>query len=148
MNERIERVTFDAAALTDDQRDGLSCVACGQELISAVPVGMVDGGQVFACTSHVSDSDPVRSPNGVQSEPVTDVCPPWCRDHFELTHMSRDIKVGPVLVRLFANPGDAGPSVDVARDPRRAGYGRALTVAEVLDLGRALVELAESVRGE
>lgn len=66
--EPIERVTFDAAALNDDQRDGLSCVVCDQEFIRAVPVGMVDGGQVFACTSHVSGSDPNRMRIGSESE--------------------------------------------------------------------------------
>lgn len=58
------RVTFDPAALTDDQRDGFTCVVCGRDLATggpSVPVGTVPGGlqllggQVFACASHVAE---------------------------------------------------------------------------------------------
>ncbi|HEX7039923.1 MAG TPA: hypothetical protein VF202_07430 [Trueperaceae bacterium] len=44
-------------ALAPEQRDGLACVVCGVDytatpgLIPNLPVGTVDGGQVFACTS-------------------------------------------------------------------------------------------------
>lgn len=42
-----------AAGLTERQRDGLACVACGTDLdrpgLHCVPVGMVDGGPVFLC---------------------------------------------------------------------------------------------------
>ena len=52
--------------LTDEQRDGLACTVCGvdytrtAELIPNVPVGTVDGGQVFACASHGQDTAPAR----------------------------------------------------------------------------------------
>lgn len=55
------RVAFDPAALTDDQRDGTACVVCGLDYLAEatptphVPVGMVDGGQLFACASHGTD---------------------------------------------------------------------------------------------
>lgn len=58
-----DRVTFDADALTDDQRDGFACVVCRADLATAgpsVPVGTVPGGlellggQVFACASHLT----------------------------------------------------------------------------------------------
>jgi len=48
---------LDAAALTPAQLDGTACVVCGvdytttPDLIPNVPAGMVDGGQVFACTT-------------------------------------------------------------------------------------------------
>lgn len=54
MDNSTPRVTFNAAALTEAQWDGTACVVCGvdylTEPIPHVPVGMVDGGQVFACT--------------------------------------------------------------------------------------------------
>lgn len=46
---------LDKDVLTAAQYDGLACVVCGRdylaEPVSHVPVGLVDGGQVFACTS-------------------------------------------------------------------------------------------------
>lgn len=65
MNEPTHRITFDPAALTDDQRDGFTCVVCERDLATggpSVPVGTVPGGlqflggQVFACASHVQDA--------------------------------------------------------------------------------------------
>jgi len=41
---------FNPATLTPDQRDGLGCVHCGNGKQHRVPVGWVDGCQVFACT--------------------------------------------------------------------------------------------------
>lgn len=45
---------LDKDVLTAAQYDGLACVVCGRDYladpVSHVPVGMVDGGQVFACT--------------------------------------------------------------------------------------------------
>lgn len=38
--------------LTDDQRNGVACVVCSSQTAPMVPVGIVDGGQVFACTHH------------------------------------------------------------------------------------------------
>jgi len=74
MNEPIhhrvtptDRVIFDPAALTDDQRDGFTCVVCERDLATggpSVPVGTVPdglqflGGQVFACASHLTDDQP------------------------------------------------------------------------------------------
>ena len=64
MNEPT-RITFNPAALTDDQRDGFTCVVCERDLATggpSVPVGTVPGGlqflggQVFACASHVQDA--------------------------------------------------------------------------------------------
>ena len=46
------RVVFEASRLNDAQRDGVACVLCGDEYAPHPPVGMVDGGQVFACTRH------------------------------------------------------------------------------------------------
>ena len=52
---------MDAATLTEAQRDGLACVTCGRDYLAEavptphVPVGVVDGGQVFACASHRAD---------------------------------------------------------------------------------------------
>lgn len=41
--------------LTPEQLDGLACVACATDLaapgVPSVPVGHVNGGQVFACRS-------------------------------------------------------------------------------------------------
>lgn len=64
MNERTDRITLNLAALTDDQRDGFTCVVCERDLATggpSVPVGTVPGGleflggQVFACASHLTD---------------------------------------------------------------------------------------------
>jgi len=53
--QRTPRVTVDPATLTPAQLDGTACVVCGidylVEPIPHVPVGIVDGGQVFACTT-------------------------------------------------------------------------------------------------
>ncbi|WP_067470172.1 hypothetical protein [Actinomadura macra] len=52
MHDPNERVTLDADTFTDDQRDGIACVRCGSAFapgVASVPVGIVDGGQVFAC---------------------------------------------------------------------------------------------------
>jgi len=42
------------ADLSPAQYDGLACIICGRDYLAEpiphVPVGMVDGGQVFACT--------------------------------------------------------------------------------------------------
>ncbi len=65
------RVVFDAGKLTDAQRDGVACVLCGDEYAPHTPCGVVDGGQVFACTVH-SDY-PTWCPAAVlQDEPVPD----------------------------------------------------------------------------
>jgi len=54
---------MDAATLTEAQRDGLACVTCGRDYLADavptphVPVGVVDGGQVFACASHRADRE-------------------------------------------------------------------------------------------
>lgn len=64
MNEPTDRITLNLAALTDDQRDGFTCVVCSADLATggpSVPVGTVPGGleflggQVFACASHLTD---------------------------------------------------------------------------------------------
>jgi len=50
----MDNTTFNAAALTEAQHDGLACVVCGRDYLADPvphrPVGVVDGGQVFACT--------------------------------------------------------------------------------------------------
>lgn len=40
------------AALTADQRDGTACVICGGDTAAMRPVDVLDGVQLFACTSH------------------------------------------------------------------------------------------------
>lgn len=68
-----DRVTFDAADLTADQRDDKACVVCGADLVNAspdVPVGIVDGGQVFACASHV---EPVTGTPGAYPDGESDL---------------------------------------------------------------------------
>ncbi|MDL4772910.1 hypothetical protein [Actinomadura xylanilytica] len=58
MNERIQSITFAAGTLTDAQRDGLACVVCSVSYLTStapsVPVGTVDGAQVFACEAHTA----------------------------------------------------------------------------------------------
>jgi hypothetical protein len=53
MNEITTPAALDAAKLNDAQLDGLACVVCGIDTATpgwrGVPVGMVDGCQVFAC---------------------------------------------------------------------------------------------------
>lgn len=60
-NEPIKSVVFDAANLTEAQADGLACVACGADYMTAdtasVPVGTVRGSQVFACESCTESPD-------------------------------------------------------------------------------------------
>ncbi len=48
-------VPIDASTLTREQYDGAACVVCGHvfalgDPFGSMPVGVVDGGQVFACT--------------------------------------------------------------------------------------------------
>lgn len=72
MQHATGRITFDPATLTDHQRDGLACVVCGLDYETGtvptphVPVGMVDGGQVFACVTCPRDttSQPGVWPDG------------------------------------------------------------------------------------
>lgn len=58
----MDNTTFNAAALTEAQYDGLACVVCGRDYLADpvphVPVGMVDGGQVFACTGCIDRQAP------------------------------------------------------------------------------------------
>jgi hypothetical protein len=55
------RVTFDATTLTAEQLDGLACVICNADHcrvdVPTVPVGAVDGCQVFACVPCVESPD-------------------------------------------------------------------------------------------
>ncbi|MFF4672122.1 hypothetical protein ACFY1C_20030 [Streptomyces sp. NPDC001279] len=44
------------ATLTPAQRDGTACIECGDDTAPMVPIGHVDGGQVFQCTSHADDA--------------------------------------------------------------------------------------------
>lgn len=37
--------------LSDDQRDGRACVTCGRDDRPMVPVGHLNGVQIFACTA-------------------------------------------------------------------------------------------------
>lgn len=56
---RMPGVTYSAATiepeqaekLTEDQRDGLACIRCGAEDTAMVPSGLLDGGQVFQCST-------------------------------------------------------------------------------------------------
>ncbi|MCD0450752.1 hypothetical protein LO762_16365 [Actinocorallia sp. API 0066] len=64
-------VPFDAAKLDQSQRDGLACVVCRRDHAAdpapALPVGVVDGGQVFACRACVfpeAASPVVELPDG------------------------------------------------------------------------------------
>ncbi|MFG1855019.1 hypothetical protein ACGFJT_24515 [Actinomadura geliboluensis] len=50
-----QSIIFDPAALTLAQRDGRACVVCRIDVAPMIPVGVVDGAQVFACTSHDID---------------------------------------------------------------------------------------------
>lgn len=65
-------ITFTPADLTDEQRDGVACVTCAADLgtVPSVPVGVVDGGQVFACTACV---EPITGTPGAypDGEPET-----------------------------------------------------------------------------
>lgn len=36
--------------LSDEQRDGSACIRCGRDDRPMVPVGILDGVQIFACT--------------------------------------------------------------------------------------------------
>ncbi|MFF4779383.1 hypothetical protein ACFY05_41870 [Microtetraspora fusca] len=48
--------------LTPAQRDGLACIRCGDETAPMVPVGHVDGVQVFECTTHSAEDLPAAVP--------------------------------------------------------------------------------------
>lgn len=50
-----DRAAFDAAALTTDQRNGVACVVCSSTTAVMRPVGILNGGQIFACASHDGD---------------------------------------------------------------------------------------------
>ncbi|MBD2897239.1 hypothetical protein amrb99_61980 [Actinomadura sp. RB99] len=72
--EPTHRVAFSAAALTDSQRDGLACVNCGADLttgIASVPVATVDGGQVFACSTHTFPAAVGKSSTWPGGEPAS-----------------------------------------------------------------------------
>lgn len=133
MNERTHRITFDPAALTEQQRDGLACVVCGRDYLTEatptphVPVGMVDGGQVFACASHVQGATAVEQDDADTRERAARRAtwpggePAEVRDLAERTQ--RQAEANDELARDFADSGDAGMSrvfADVARAFRQA----------------------------
>ncbi|MFC5753398.1 hypothetical protein [Actinomadura rugatobispora] len=66
-------ISFDAGTLTDEQRDGTACVACGTDLavtgLPSVPVGVVKGAMVFACTRHTQDATAGKSSDWPGGEP-------------------------------------------------------------------------------
>lgn len=130
------RVTFDPAALTDDQRDGFTCVVCSADLATggpSVPVGIVPGGlqllggQVFACTSHVQDATGGERDDAETRERAARRAtwpggePAEVRDLAERTQRQAEANDG--LSRDFADDGDADMSrvfADVARAFREA----------------------------
>lgn len=57
----MTRITI-PANLTPAMLAGIACVLCGDERAPMVPVGHVDGGQVFACSVHVEDAPYTRGP--------------------------------------------------------------------------------------
>lgn len=61
MQQRSESVVFDAAKLDTAQLEGVGCVRCRVDLgeTPSVPVGIVDGGQVFACHNCTDGSTPL-----------------------------------------------------------------------------------------
>ncbi|WP_073782630.1 hypothetical protein [Streptomyces sp. CB01580] len=96
------------ATLTPAQRDGTACIECGDETAPMVPLpALVDGGQVFQCTSHTdaddtpadvcyicfSESGPfVRVGEGDDEAAV-------CLDHVDETPERNVLVVGPIRTR-------------------------------------------------
>jgi hypothetical protein len=101
MTERIP-TTFDHATLTDAQRTGLACVVCDAdhtaEPIPSVPVGRVDGCQVFACQTCIPTEQPAP-------------CPEWC-DH---EHHRSDYQPHQVVVAELDNGQNLRVSVLIAQ---------------------------------
>lgn len=46
------RSTLDTSTLTAEQRDGFSCILCGDDAAVMVPVGILDHVQLFRCSTH------------------------------------------------------------------------------------------------
>ncbi|MFC5748898.1 hypothetical protein [Actinomadura rugatobispora] len=115
------RVTFTPARLSVGQADGTACVVCKADYLAeaqgipSVPVGTVNGAQVFACASHTEPAAEGKSNDWPAGEPATvrdaeaSVCPAWCIEGPKRHHHHRGM---PVLIA------------------RRDGDG--LTLAEVL----------------
>lgn len=133
MENSTHRITFDPAALTEQQRDGLTCVVCGRDYLTEttptphVPVGMVDGGQVFACAPHVQDATAVEQDDADTRKRAARRAtwpggePAEVRDLAERAQRQGD--ASDELARDFADSGDAEMSqvfADVARAFRQA----------------------------
>lgn len=143
------RITFDPTTLTEQQRDGLACVVCGQPFTRAVPVGMVDGGQVFACASHVQDATAVEQDDADTRKRAARRAtwpggePAEVRDLAERTQRQAEANDG--LSRDFADSGDADMSrvfADVARAFRQA----ATALESGQDAERAAMVAEEAVK--
>lgn len=106
--------------LTDAQADGVACVLCGRDLTGApsVPLGVVAGGQVFACSA---GGCAVDEPAELDEPAGPDDCPDWCAGTCRLdgaTHHTRTVVVecagGDVRVTASVfTPADLGTEREV-----------------------------------
>ena len=68
--DKSSTLKLDPTTLKHSQLDGVACVVCHAEDGAMVPVGVVNGGQVFAC-------------DGCQDVKPENTCQPWCAWHDE-----------------------------------------------------------------
>ncbi len=68
-------ISFDVGALTDQQANGIACVTCGVDFaatgLPSVPVGSLNGVQLFACASHVEPAAAGKSADWPGGEPAS-----------------------------------------------------------------------------
>lgn len=124
-------VPFGAGGLSPAQIDGAACVRCGRSDGPMRPVGMLDGGQLFACTSH-DQAPPVEQPgtrpdvSGVAGLAET---------------LARLAGVPPLLVcvaeewadnaRAYRDPCTDAPRVDIGRELLDGAVWRGVLAHEV-----------------
>ncbi|WP_018655927.1 hypothetical protein [Actinomadura flavalba] len=106
MHNLTAGITPDPAPLSDDQRDGTSCVVCRTDYrttnVPSAPIGKTsDGAQLFACTHSCA----------VLTEPP--VCPGWCS---RANHIAED-------GRLLDHLAIVGRTRLVHGDGRRGVFG-------------------------
>ncbi|MFI7632413.1 DUF6907 domain-containing protein [Microbispora rosea] len=93
--------TLNVANLTPQQRSGLACVLCGSSDQPMTAIAILDGVQIFTCTTH-----PANRPAW-----LTQPCPAWCvekhhdsDDPEDRNHRS-DTLITPLLTMDFINYG-------------------------------------------
>lgn len=127
---------FDPSKLTGVQLDGAACVKCHAETDPMKPVGHVNGGQVFACSSH-----------GLATIPswLVEPCPGWCTSRHEefewdsdRTHWSDclDTQLRTMKYEQCGSPDEPDYQPHVACVAAIQGYREAearLTISDDLD---------------